>query len=520
MKIKRALKALATALLAVAPHIAMAEWREAKTKHFHVYADMSEKALDDYIDALERYDAALRILVQPRETVPLTIYIVSEVGEVQRLVRSSTIAGFYRPSYSGSYFVGPENFRGGETMTARSIFFHEYAHHILLSNADQFYPGWASEGLAEFFMSAKLGNDGSVTFGAPNSDRKYSMTSMSRWSAKDMLDSDHRKLGRWEGIERYTRGWLMVHYLLLGGERNGQLAQYINNINAGEEPVKAGEAVFGDLNKLNSDLERYMRRSSIKTITLQPKDFKKETVISNRLLNAGHAAIMPYRIQSASGVTEAEAKTLAQRARPVGAQYPNDAFVQRAMAEIYFDAKDYPAAEAAADRALAVEPSNIDALIYKGRIVALKAKTSHSEADWNKARSWFLKANKAEPDNPLPFVPYYDSFAAEGKAPPQGAINGLLRAVMLVPQDDSLRIRAAIATINANDLRTARRLLAAVAFSGHQGNENPAMDVLEAIDRGDSQDQILKVARDKKFNLINEFSDPIVEDADKKKAKN
>ncbi|MBN9788441.1 hypothetical protein DMP17_07525 [Pseudonocardia sp. TMWB2A] len=516
MKMQWIFKASVAALLAVTPHMALAEWREAKTKHFHVYADMSEKALDEYIDALERYDAALRTLVQPRETLPLTIYIVSEVGDVQRLSRSSTTAGFYRPTYTGPYFVGPENFRGGETMTARSIFFHEYAHHILLSNADQFYPGWANEGLAEFFMSAKLGNDGSVTFGAPNSDRKYSMTGMSRWTAKDMLESDHRKLGRWEGIERYTRGWLMVHYLLLGGERNGQLTQYINRINAGEAPLKAGEAVFGDLNKLNSDLERYMRRSSIKTVTLQPKDFKTEAVISNRALSAGHAAIMPYRIQSASGVTEPEAKILAQRAGPVGAQYPNDAFVQRAMTEIYFDAKDYAAAEAAADRALAVEPTNVDALVYKGRIIALRAKTSGAEAEWNKARSLFLKANKAQPDNPLPFVPYYDSFVAQGKTPPEGALNGLLRAVVLVPQDDSLRLRATMAMINANDLKTARRLLAAVAFSGHRGNENPAFDLLEAIDRGDTKDQLLKIAQDKKFNLVNEFIDPPVENADKK----
>lgn len=519
MKMNWVFRATLTALVAVTPYMAFAEWREAKTTHFHVYANIPEKSLDEYIDALERYDAALRTLVQPRETVPLTIYIVSEVGEVQRLMRSSTVAGFYRPTYTGPYFVGPENFRGGETMTARSIFFHEYAHHILLSNADQFYPGWANEGLAEFFMSAKLANDGSVTFGAPNSDRKYSMTGMSRWSAKDMLESDHRKLGRWEGVERYTRGWLMVHYLLLGGERDGQLTQYINRINAGEAPLKAGEAVFGDLGKLNSDLERYMRRSSIKTITLQPKDIKAETVISNRALSEGHAAIMPYRIQSASGVTEEEAKTLAQRAGPIGAQYPNDAFVQRAMTEIYYDAKDYVAAEAAADRALAVEPTNVDALVYKGRMIALKAKTSNSGADWNRARSWFLKANKAAPDNPLPFVPYYDSFVAEGKTPPEGAVNGLLRAVVLVPQDDELRIRATMAMINANDLKTARRLLAAVAFSGHRGNENPALDILEAIDRNETKDQVLKIAKDKKFNLMNEFIDPPAQDADKKDGK-
>src|SRR3546814_17793869 len=57
------------------------------------------------------------------------------------------------------------------------------------------------------------------------------------------------------------------------------------------------------------------------------------------------------RIRSARGVDKKMAAELVGEARPVAARYAGDAFVQRAMAEIEYDAENDAEAEAAADRA-------------------------------------------------------------------------------------------------------------------------------------------------------------------------
>lgn len=499
-------------LLATVSQSAAAEWLEAKTKHFKVYGDVSEKEMIKFVDRMERFDGALRSLIQPKEVVPVTIYLVDGVSEVQRLAKGGGMAAYYLPRYDGPIAVAPTRLTESGSMSAQSMLLHEYAHHLLISNTDQYYPGWMNEGFAEFFMTAKFSDDGSVTFGAPNNDRDYWMTQMSRWSAKELLESDKRKLDALEVGQKYSRGWLMVHYLLLGGERDGQLAQYVGLINNGMKPVEAGEKVFGDLKKLNSDLELYMRRSQIKTITLAPKDFSFDSNIVLRRLTPGEAAIMPTRMYSTTGVDAQMAKKTVAKASPIAANFLNDSFVQASYAEMQYDNKDYAGADTSLNRALAINPKNFDAIIYKGRVAAMKAVQSKNADDWKTARKWFLQANKQEPDNPLPFVLYYDSFGAEGKTAPESAVDGLLRALVLVPQDVSVRARTAVALVNVGDLKTARSVLAATAGNAHLRVDNPYRKLLDAIDDTQSKEAALKVIDETKLNKMNEFVQPPKED--------
>src|SRR3546814_12046082 len=81
----------------------------------------------------------------------------------------------------------------------------------------------------------------------------------------------------------------------------------------------------------SSDLA-YRRTRGMKVFTI-PADKLGTGKIEISRLSPGAAAIMPYRIRSARGVDEKMAAALVADARPVAASYPNDAFVQRPMAE-------------------------------------------------------------------------------------------------------------------------------------------------------------------------------------------
>ncbi len=509
-----AFRALAAgALLAWFAVPAQAEWMEARSPHFTVVADMSERELRERTLQLERFDAMLRYLLGVKETIPVTVYVVDGIDAVQRAGggRMRNVAGFYSASAQGANAVVPERLNFYlEDFNPRVVLFHEYAHHMLLSNTDVFMPGWAQEGLAEMFATAKLEDDGSVVIGDKNDSRGAAMFGLHRWSVERMLDSDFNPpRNSEESLEKYSRGWALAHYLWISGERPGQYVDFIAELNRTIDPVASGRKVFGDLGALDRELDRYIRAHRFNLSRFSAEQINAPTEVAIRPLREGEAAMIAYRMRSTIGVDEESALTLAERARPVAARFPDDVAVQTWLAEIEYDAKNYDAANVAADRALALEADNLFALIYKGRIGMRRAMAAGSDpAQVREARSWFLRANRAHPNHALPFMLYYDSFAAVGAPAPKDAVAGLYRATVLVPQDTALRIRSAIELIREGEAARARSIIAPAAFAAEGTGENKALKLIKAMDETLDRDALLETVRELKLDRVNDFIEP------------
>jgi tetratricopeptide (TPR) repeat protein len=520
MKIQlfKALVALAAVTSLSSP--AQARWLEAKTSHFTVVGDMSEADLRARTLELERYAAMLRYLLGVQNTMPVTVYEVEGMGAVQNAMGSgsSGVAGFYNASAQRAYAVVPERFnfdRGIEGFTPKVVLFHEYAHHMLLSNASVFMPGWAQEGLAEMFATAKIGDDGSVTIGDKNEYRGEDINATHRWTVKRMLESDFDPPKGDETLEKYSRGWAMVHYLWMSGERPNQYVDFIAELNRTVDPLASGEKAFGDLGKLDRELDRYIRAHKFNLSRFTAEQIGASDEVAIRPLTDGEAAMIDYRIASSVGVDEKSAVKLAERARPVGARYPNDLSVQLTMAEIEHDAKNYDASDAAADRALAIDPNSMFGMVYKGRVAMRRAlAASNDEALVREARSWLRKAARANQNEALPFAVYYDSFGAVGETPPADAVAGLYRAVLLVPQDASLRVRAAIALLREGQVARARSILAPAAFEAEGSGENKALKLMKAMEETQDPQMLLAKAAELKLDQVNEFIEQDDEDED------
>jgi hypothetical protein len=184
------------------------------------------------------------------------------------------------------------------------------------------------------------------------------------------------------------------------------------------------------------------------------------------------------------------------------------------MAEILHDAKDYDGADAAADRVLARDPDNMFGLVYKGRVAVRRAIAANDDAAVASARSWFRRAARAHQDQALPFMLYYDSFTAIGETPPADAVAGLYRAVVLVPQDTSLRVRAALSLIREGNVDRAQSVLAPAAFSAEAGAENRALKLMQAMDETRDSQALLAKAAEIKLDRINDFLEPSKDDDD------
>jgi predicted Zn-dependent protease len=197
--------------------------------------------------------------------------------------------------------------------------------------------------------------------------------------------------------------------------------------------------------------------------------------------------MMPVMMQSRRGVDDTSARKVLAEARAAAAPYPDDPFVQLALAEAEIDAGNLAEAEGAADKVLAAEPGNVRALVFKGRVAVerLKAKKDGTAEEWKLARRWFTRANRAEPGAPEPLIHFYGSFADAGEKPTANAVEGLRAAVALAAEDEGLRLTLGYQLLQDGKGPEARTALAPVAYHPHGGGiAEFAARVITAIDAG------------------------------------
>jgi hypothetical protein len=491
------------------PGVAHADWYEASTTHFVVYSDDKPETVRQFATNLERFDRALRFLCNLGDD-PLgkanrvTIFIVGDVPLMARLAHNSQAAGFYVPRAGDSVAFVPHD--GGLDqvpqeykdlmLTPQQILLHEYTHHFLLSlSPDKAFPAWFVEGYAEFFASTVFEPEGSVIIGQPPLYRTLDMFGDNKLTVAKMLTSDPGTLTGEQRYLLYGRGWLLTHYLLIGGKRDGQMDAYFHALTAGKPATEAAQA-FGDLRKLDSELWSYKRTDfGRKRVPASVLPVGEVTV---RKLRPAESATMMVRIRSNAGVHPGEAAGIYSDAKSAAAPYPNDPEAQRALVEAAFDAEDFAGAEAAADRLLAASPGNVDGLLYKARVhmaLAVRAKDK-TPATWHATRDLIAAANRADTENPLPLWLYYQSYGAAGQPVPQAAKQGLYYAYILAPQDKTLRLAAADSHLHDGEIAPARALLLTIALDPHSSDlAKLAAKMVADIDAGHPEAAIAEIEK-------------------------
>lgn len=456
---------------------AHAAWHEASSDHFLIYSNQSEKNVRVFSKRLESYHDAMRFLFNRSATKPspsnrVTIYVVKSTRDVRDLYggNSQNIGGFYIPRAGGSLaIVAQVKSSRHEMSSSELILLHEYAHHFLMSSSARAYPRWLNEGFAEFYGTAKFGGDGSVSLGRPSKHRAYELLLANDVPIDLLLDTKayaQNKTKRYDSF--YGQSWALYHMLHFSPERKDQLSDYVTRISEGADEMTAAKEIFGDLEQLNKDLNRYVKQRRISTYHI-PADYLNIGAINVRRLRVGEAAIMPILIRSKRGVNEEEAAELLIEARAVAAQHPDDSAVLAVLAEAEYDVGNYIEAVAAADQALALNPKEVNAHVQKGYALARIATDAEDQAAaWKNMRRQFVKLNKIENDHPIPLTQFYVSYREQGIKPPPVAISGLARALELAPYDRGLRWMMAKEFMLQKKYDWAARTLVPLAYSPHE----------------------------------------------------
>jgi tetratricopeptide (TPR) repeat protein len=471
--------AFVSALLFVTS-VARAEWHEASSDHFLIYADQNEEQIRRFAERLERYHSAMQYLLKREGRIPspsnrVTVYVVNNQDQVRKLFGGDNryIAGFYVPRAGGTFAIVPRIQSGASEydLSGERVLLHEYAHHIMYGTSAYSYPLWFSEGFAEFYGATGFAKDGGVDIGRPAQHRVAELLLANNVPIELLLDTKAywQSKSKAKGYDEfYGRSWLLFHYLTLSGKRPGQATQYLSAINQGKSEMEAAKQAFGDLKILDKELDQYLKRGKILYKPL-PASLLKTGEIRLRMLDKSEAAVMPVRIRSKRGVDADGAVKLLPEARVVAAKFPNSAPVLSALAEAEYDAGNDDAAIKAADAAVAIDPANVNALLQKGYAMARKADDAKDgKKAWSAVRAQFLKVNKIENDHPIPLIRYFESYGQNGDEPTDNALKGLVWALELAPFDKGLRFNVAQALINKGEYDDAIATLKPIANDSHE----------------------------------------------------
>ncbi|MDO9369978.1 MAG: hypothetical protein Q7T68_15535 [Sphingopyxis sp.] len=485
---------MATALLF--SNAAHAEWWEARTGHFIIYSESKREDAEGFARELERFDNALRTMQNMPVPGPdvgdanrLKVYRTGDTDRLGYILNASGsgIGGIYfgragnptsfvpaREKRSTSKHIDTD----GPGLDIRSTLFHEYTHHFMLTNFSTAYPHWYTEGFAELYSTIRFNSDGSFHVGDVPQHRGEALKQLTDVRLSRLLDTKV-KLSGIEYYQSYSYGWLLAHYLNFHAARQGQLKTYLSALNKGEDSLAAANRAFGDLDALQKEVRKY-RNGPFLGYDIKPGSYVEPTVAMRRMTPAEEAVIQTH-MRSLRGVTPGQAKDVAGDLAGKSAAYPDSLFVQVAVAEAELDARNFDAADAAADRAIAIDANSSAAQYWKGQIFlgrAEKDKTAYA-----KARPHFVRARRLDPLDPRPAIGYYLSFYEAGDAVPEPAVIALEEVFPYASYDHEYRLLLGRQLLDEKRGDVARTVLAPIAFGSHSGDEeNPLQAVVALID--------------------------------------
>ncbi len=247
-------------------------WLEVRSPHFIVVSNANLKQARRAADQFERIRAVFHIAF-PHMRVDANAPIIVLAGKDERSLK--TLLPEYweekgRLHPDGIFLRGPEKNYVALRLDAQGdnpyhTIYHEYVHFLTDQNGGAM-PLWLNEGLAEFYGYSEI-HEKEVELGRPSESyvlllRENKLLPLETLFAVDYSSPYYNEENK--GTIFYAESWALTHYLSIKGyqEHKSQLADFLRLLSEGVETNAAAPRAFGDLKKLEKDLEAYVRQSS------------------------------------------------------------------------------------------------------------------------------------------------------------------------------------------------------------------------------------------------------------------
>jgi tetratricopeptide (TPR) repeat protein len=293
-------------------------WVEVRSPHFIVMTDSNAKQAVHLADQFERMRAVLHTLFpNARVDAPAPILVLALKDQKGfRALEPADYLAKGKLNLAGYFLQGPEkNYillrLDGEQEHPFATVYHEYTH-FAFSGAQDWMPLWLDEGIAEFFQNTDI-HDKDVALGQASAGDVLYLRQNRLIPLPVLFKVDHNSPYYHEenkGSVFYAESWALVHYIEMVDQQQHQdrISAYARLLAQEQDPVSAATAAFGDLGKLQRDLEMYIRADSFRYFRMpSPKtpdiaSFQVATV-SSADADARRAEFLAYNGRTAEART-------------------------------------------------------------------------------------------------------------------------------------------------------------------------------------------------------------------------
>ncbi len=247
-------------------------WVEVRSPNFVVVSNAGEKAARRSALQFEEIRAVFRqslMIAATHPTPVVTVLAVADEASMRKLLPEYWVKDRAHPSglyadYVNLFFAAVELDAHGASPF--QTFYHEYFHTITVPYFPDL-PVWLSEGLAEFYGHTEI-DEKYVRMGQPDPEllaqlQDRSLIPLNVLFAVDTSSPYYNEADKTSLF--YAESWALTHYLMLGDRKThaSMLKAYLENLEQGNKPDEAARLAFGDLKRLQFDLQAYIHTGGL-----------------------------------------------------------------------------------------------------------------------------------------------------------------------------------------------------------------------------------------------------------------
>ena len=272
-------RALVLALLLAGPAALARDknesWIQITSPHFVVVTNSSEKQGRRIADQFERMRSLFHALFPKSQMdatgAPIIVLAMNDDKGFRALEPQEYLAkgslklgGLFLEAPDKNYVLMRIDAEGEHPY---SVIYHEYTHFLLRRSAE-WMPLWMNEGLAEFYQNTDI-HEKEASLGQPSIEDILWLRQNRLLPLTTLLTVDHKSPYYHEerkGSIFYAESWALTHYIETGDaqQKTHRMTDYANLLAQKADPITAATQAFGDLKKLQADLENYVERGSFR----------------------------------------------------------------------------------------------------------------------------------------------------------------------------------------------------------------------------------------------------------------
>lgn len=369
------------------------------------------------------------------------------------------------------------------------MLYARFAQHFLLTYDPGAYPRWYLDGIGALFSTVEFRGDGAVDYARPLIPFLQVMRSYGDLDVDAILTGKYLADPAAKASWTPYHAWLLAHYFLFSNlkpERAAQFRRYMSDVRRGV-PMAEAAKTFGSMMALQREIMRYGETNILYAVG-KPQPPLAEPVITT--LPLGSAMLIQARVALGAGLSgeagdkdpaSPQAIWLAQAREAANIQYDAGAVLFAAEAECRTGHANECLADA--ERVLAHDPANPDALAWKGSALtdqAIAGPRAHRAEMLAAARKTIERAIALDARAPAPLIAYFESFTKAGEVVPRSAMLGMTEVIRRVPAAPAPRLYLAEELVRQGKPDLARSLLLTVLQGPYDSPERKAAEVLFA----------------------------------------